>query len=279
MLPLLEKLTTGKTAALLSPDYEDLDDPRPRFDWQQVIHQRGIVYVGLHALSDSEAGAAVGNSMFADLVSIAGHIYKLGINDGLPENGDGKLPISLHCDEFNELMGDEFFPLINRSDGAGIEVTAYTQTISYIEARIASSAKVAQVTGNFNRIIMLRVRVNRTAKLLTSQLPEVDLYSKTLVSGYTDITNHEQGTDFTSNTQDRVSMVKMPMFTPADIINLPKGQAFALLEGGQLWKIRMPLPAAVKTNLTPDNLLKIAAEMRRSYRTSKVWWSGAAGAA
>ncbi|KAJ9430791.1 type IV conjugative transfer system coupling protein TraD [Pantoea sp. YR343] len=278
LLPLLEKLTTGKTAALLSPDYEDLNDPRPIFDWQQVIRQRGIVYVGLDALSDSEVGAAVGNSMFADLVSIAGHIYKHGINDGLPENSDGKLPISLHCDEFNELMGDEFIPLINKGGGAGIEVTAYTQTISDIEARIGSSAKAAQVTGNFNTLIMLRVRENRTAELLTSQLPEVDVYSKTLVSGYTDITNQEQGTDFTSNTQDRVSMVKTPMLTPADIINLPKGQAFALLEGGQLWKIRMPLPAADKTDLMPESLQKIAAEMRRNYRTSEAWWSGAAGA-
>ena len=30
LLPLLEKLTTGKAAALLSPDYLDMDDPRPR---------------------------------------------------------------------------------------------------------------------------------------------------------------------------------------------------------------------------------------------------------
>lgn len=127
-------------------------------------------------------------------------------------------------------------------------------------------------------LIMLRVRENRTAELLTSQLPEVDVYSKTLVSGYTDITNQEQGTDFTSNTQDRVSMVKTPMLTPADIINLPKGQAFALLEGGQLWKIRMPLPAADKTDLMPESLQKIAAEMRRNYRTSEAWWSGADGA-
>ncbi len=39
-------------------------------------------------------------------------------------------------------------------------------------------------------------------------------------------------------------MVAKPLLLPADIIQLPKGQAFALLEGGKLWKIRMPLPAA-----------------------------------
>ncbi len=31
LLPLLEKLTTGKTAALLSPDYTNMQDPRPIF--------------------------------------------------------------------------------------------------------------------------------------------------------------------------------------------------------------------------------------------------------
>ncbi|MBZ7626215.1 conjugative coupling factor TraD, PFGI-1 class, partial [Klebsiella michiganensis] len=80
LLPLLEKLTTGKTAELLSPDYQDIDDTRPIFDWEQIIRKKAVVYVGLDALSDSEVASAVGNSMFADLVSVAGHIYKHGIN-------------------------------------------------------------------------------------------------------------------------------------------------------------------------------------------------------
>ena len=84
LLPLLEKLTTGKIARLLAPDYSDLNDPRPIFDWMQIIRKRAIVYVGLDALSDAEVAAAVGNSMFADLVSVAGHLYKHGIDDGLP---------------------------------------------------------------------------------------------------------------------------------------------------------------------------------------------------
>lgn len=45
--------------------------------------------MGLDALSDPEIATAVGNAMFADLVSVAGHIYKFGINDGLP-NADEK---------------------------------------------------------------------------------------------------------------------------------------------------------------------------------------------
>lgn len=277
LLPLLEKLTTGKTAELLSPNYMDMEDTRPIFDWEQAIRQRAVVYIGLDALSDSEVASAVGNSMFADLVSVAGQIYKHGINAGLPVRADGKLAINLHCDEFNELMGQEFIPLINKGGGAGMQVTAYTQTLSDIEARIGSPAKAAQVSGNFNTLIMLRVRENRTAELLTSQLPEVEVFTKTLVSGHSDVADVEQGQDFTSSTQDRVSTIKTPLITPAEMINLPKGQAFALLEGGQLWKIRMPLPDGDKgDSLMPESLLTIAETMRRHYRTSEDWWSASA---
>ncbi|HAT1683753.1 TPA: type IV conjugative transfer system coupling protein TraD [Klebsiella oxytoca] len=274
LLPLLEKLTSGKTAELLAPDYLDMDDPRPIFDWEQVIRKRGIVYIGLDALTDAQVASAVGNSMFADLVSVAGHIYKHGMNDGLPAQKEGKLAINLHCDEFNELMGEEFIPLINKGGGAGMQVTAYTQTSSDIEARIGSAAKTAQVQGNFNNMIMLRVRENRTAELLTTQLPQVEIYTKTLVSGFSDAPDITSGQDFNSNTQDRVGTVKVPLLEPADIVTLPKGQAFALLEGGQLWKIRMPLPAGDKDDpLMPGQMAEVVEKMRQSYRSADGWWS------
>ncbi|MBG4730159.1 type IV conjugative transfer system coupling protein TraD, partial [Pseudomonas aeruginosa] len=145
LLPLLEKLTTGRISELLSPNYADLNDPRPIFDWMQVIRKRAVVYVGLDALSDTEVAAAVGNSMFSDLVSVAGHIYKHGVDDGLPGSlAGGKVRINLHADEFNELIGDEFIPMVNKAGGAGVQVTAYTQTMSDIEAKIGSRAKAGQ---------------------------------------------------------------------------------------------------------------------------------------
>ncbi|ELR7282766.1 type IV conjugative transfer system coupling protein TraD [Escherichia coli] len=278
LLPLLEKLTTGKTAELLAPDYLDMDDSRPIFDWEQIIRKKAVVYVGLDALSDSMVASAVGNSMFADLVSVAGHIYKHGIHAGLPGEGESKVPINLHCDEFNELMGDEFIPLINKGGGAGMQVTAYTQTSSDIEARIGNAARTAQVQGNFNNLIMLRVRENRTAELLTTQLPQVEIYTKTLVSGHQDTADVNADQDFTSSTQDRVGTVKVPLLEPADIVTLPKGQAFALLEGGQLWKIRIPLPAGDADDvLMPESIEKIAEEMRRSYHSGESWWRDGPG--
>ena len=269
----MEKLTSGKVAQLLAPNYSDLGDPRPIFDWMQVIRKRAIVYVGLDALSDAEVAAAVGNSMFSDLVSVAGHIYKHGIDDGLPwASANTKVPINVHADEFNELMGDEFIPMINKGGGAGLQITAYTQTLSDIEARIGNRAKAGQVVGNFNNVFMLRVRETATAELLTRQLPKVEVYTTTIVSGATDSSEIRGSTDFTSNTQDRISMSSVPMIEPSHVVALPKGQCFALMQGGQLWKVRMPLPAADPDEAMPEDLQQLAGYMRQHYTEAAHWW-------
>lgn len=273
LLPLLEKLTTGKIAQLLAPNYSDLNDPRPVIDWMQIIRQRAIVYVGLDALSDAVVASAVGNSMFADLVSVAGHIYKFGLDDGLPgDNPHVKVPINVHADEVNELMGDEFLPMINKGGGAGLQITAYTQTMSDIEARIGSRPKAGQVLGNFNNLIMLRVRETATAELLTKQLPKVEVYSSLLMSGATDTSDPSGNTSFTSNTVNRITAASVPMLEPSHIVGLPKGQAFALLEGGQLWKIRMPLPESDPGESVPKNIQNLAEYMRSQYVECGRWW-------
>ncbi|MGH8301836.1 MAG: type IV conjugative transfer system coupling protein TraD [Steroidobacteraceae bacterium] len=279
LLPLLEKLTTGKIAQLLAPNYADLSDTRPIFDWLQVIRQRAIVYVGLDALSDPEIASAVGNSMFADLVSVAGHLYKFGVDEGLPEaECAARVAINVHADEVNELMGDEFVPLINKGGGAGVQVTAYTQTLSDIEARVGTRAKAGQVIGNFNNLIMLRVRETATAELLTKQLPKVEVATTSLASGATDSSDPKAATAFVSNTQDRITLTSVPMIEPAHVVALPKGQAFALTEGGVLWKVRIPLPAPDPDEVLPENLKRLALAMRERYAgtgpSGEEWWEG-----
>ncbi|WP_145009903.1 type IV conjugative transfer system coupling protein TraD [Pseudomonas oryzihabitans] len=274
LLPLLEKLTTGRMAELIAPDYHDVNDPRPIFDWMQVVRKRAVVYVGLDALSDTEVAAAVGNSMFSDLVSVAGHIYKYGIDDGLPGEASSKVAINLHADEFNELIGDEFIPMINKGGGAGLQVTAYTQTLSDIEAKIGNRAKAGQIIGNFNNLFMLRVRETATAELLTNQLPKVQVFTATPASSASDAVNGK--TAFTSNTHDQLSATSVPMLEPAHVVGLPKGQCYALIEGGNLWKVRMPLPAVDPDEAMPKDLQELAEKMRKTYQvgqaTGSEWW-------
>ena len=181
-------------------------------------------------------------------------------------------PINLHADEFSELMGDEFIPMVNKGGGAGVQVTAYTQTLSDIEARIGNRAKAGQVIGNFNNLVMLRVRETATAELLTKQLPKVEVISTGSVSGATDASDPRSDTAFTSNIQDRLTASSVPLIEASHIIALPKGQCFALIEGGILWKIRMPLPVPDPDDVMPKDLQRLAAYMRERYTDAAQWW-------
>ena len=246
--PLMEKLTTGAVADLVSPDENEKEDPRPILDWLEVIKERRIVYVGLDSLSDTTVASAIGNAMFADLVSVAGYIYKFGVEE-LSSNPR----IALHADEFNELIGEEFVPLLNKAGGAGFQVTAYTQTWSDVEAQIGNRAKAGQVAGNFNSLIMLRVRELATAKMLVDQLPRVGVIGKSTSSGAGDASKVDSEIDFETSHADSLSKSDTPLVGPTELFTLPRGQAFALLDGGRLWKLRFPLPkpndALVPTSL------------------------------
>lgn len=271
LLPLMEKLCTGKTAELLSPDYTDIDDPRPIFDWQEVIRTGGIVYVGLDALSDPEVAAAVGNSMLADLTATSGNIYKEGVNVGLPTTIERR--VCLHADEFNELARDEFIPMVNKAGGAGFMVTAYTQTFSDIIVRLGSEAKAGQVSGNFNTVVMLRVRELETAQKLTEQLKQVEISHLMSVSRSSDSSNPDDKVHFTSSHEQRETTQRVDLITPNDLISLPKGQAFCLLEGGKPYKIRIPLPASTDLADIPSNFRDIAGKMQSRYTTSENWYA------
>ena len=260
--PLMEKLTTGPIADLISPQ-DDGEDHRPMLDWLDVIREGGIVYVGLDALSDTTVAGAVGNSMFADLVSVAGHIYKHGVSSDA-SSGDEKRRISIHADEFNELIGDEFIPLLNKAGGAGYQITAYTQTWSDVEARVGDRAKSGQVAGNFNSMLMMRVKEHATAEMLTRQLPKVEVYSVVSASSVSDSTAREPGVDFQSRNEDRLSVTEVPLLTPAELVALPRGHAFALLDGGNLWKLRLPLPDDDDAEM-PSSLSEVTAAMDEQY--------------
>ena len=269
LYPLLEKLTTGKMAALISPAYHDLQDARPIIDWMDVINQGGIVYVGLDSLSDHEVAGAVGTAMFADLTSVAGRIYKHGTDAG-QESSSTRRKLALHADEFNELVGDAFVPMVNKAGGADFQVSAYTQTWHDVEAKIGSKPKAEQIGGNFNTHIVLRVQDTETAEMLTERLPDVDIVTKLASSSATDTNDPTDFAEFASRNEDRISTEKAPMLSPADLVQLPKGQAFCLLDGGKLWKIRIPLTDESGDEFLPTSLDAMLAEMAHRYAGSQV---------
>jgi conjugative coupling factor TraD (SXT/TOL subfamily) len=266
LLPLLEKLTSGNVAKLLSPDYFDLNDTRPIFDWMQIVRGKKIVYVGLDAFSDSTVAAAVGSSMFSDLCSVAGQLYKFGVDNNQTDQSDKvQYRISVHGDEFNELVNEDVTTLLNKGGGAGLQMTLYTQTWSDVEAKLGNAAKAGQVAGNLNTLICLRVLEERTARFLTDKLPQrVPIYSLQPASSVSDSHQLGDGADFTSSNTDRLLTTEVPMLTPNDLLQLPKGQAFCLIEGGQLWKIRIPLPEDDMHDI-PQAIEQMAWLMQKKY--------------
>ncbi len=268
LLPLMEKLCTGKTAELLSPNYLDPHDRRPIFEWSEVIRTGGIVYVGLDALSDPEVAAAVGNAMLADLTAVSGRLYKSAASQGLINRA-----VNIHADEFSDLIGDEFVPMVNKAGGAGYQVTAYTQTWSDILARMSSPAKAGQVSGNFNTVLMLRVRELETAEMLTTQLKQVEIDQLTNISRATDSSEPDSEKHFTSTTEDRTTSQRVDLIHPADLTQLPKGHCFALLDGGKPYKLRLPLPDEHDLKHVPRDLALIADEMAAAYTTSAHWYA------
>lgn len=269
LYPLLEKLTTGRVAELISPDYGDAQDKRPIFTWADVVNRGGIVYVGLDSLSDYEVGGVVGNAMFADLTSLAGKGYKYGFQFGQSKSDTQAKArkVCIHADEFNELIGDEFVPMVNKAGGAGYQVTVYTQTWADVEAKIGSKPKALQIAGNLNTMFMLRVKTEDTADMLIRQLPEVTVPTKVLASSATDTNDPGDFAEFGSKSEDRLQSERVPMLTTNNLTTLPKGQAFGLIEGGQLVKLRFPMPDASGDGDVPQEIRDLAHSMKQIYKT------------
>lgn len=109
----------------------------------------------------------------------------------------------------------------------------------------------------------MRVRNEETARVLTEKLPRVRVFTKTAESRVTDNNEPETSVDFTSQNADRLMETEAQMLSPADVMALPKGQCFALLNGGRLYKLRMPLPG--RDRHIPSTLEQIRTERLANY--------------
>ena len=197
-----------------------------------AIKEKKVIYIGLDSLTNPNIAQAVGKAFLSDLVSTAGKIYK---------ESNSNYCLNLHCDELSEIIQDSFVKILNKAGGAGFQVTAYAQTIQDMEVALGSKAKAEVTEGNFNTLIMLRVKNEETANLLVKVLPQVGIVDHTQVSMVNDTAHGEDGVYFNTTNEDRVQTSSIPMIDINDIISLPKGQAFVLVNGGELYKLRIPM--------------------------------------
>lgn len=271
--PLLEKLTSGQLEMLMSPTEAEIKNGRKLLDWEQVIRQRSIVYIGLDAMADFTVAQATGNAMLSDLVSVGSRIYKHGTFGDIPGGDDESVTTWLYLDEVDAVAGDDsFMRMVNKIRGAGIGIVAASQTIQDWDVALNSTTKQKVVVGNFNNLIMFRVKNVETARMISEQAPKVSVLQLTDITSAHDTDNMLDGTFFKSSNEDRSTDTQVEMITEPMVMALPTGQAFASIEGGNLFKLKFPLRVKGYDKLLPDNINKMALEMEKRYRNGNDWY-------
>lgn len=272
VMPHLSKLTTGQVTELLSPDYEDANDPRPIMDLRKIIREGGIFYIGLDAQTDNAVSSATGNSFLAELLSVSGEIYNHGLEQGLAilpnKKPKGKGLLRLHVDEANEVFGSEFNPILNKSGGSGVMITAYTQSLNDVEVRLGDKARAGQALGNFGTIIIFRVRGEETGKYFVNQMPKVKIMTVLAESKVTDGQGDKADGQFKTSNSDSTSYDEVPLIPENAFLELPKGQAF-VFSGSKWYKVKMPL-LKPEPDL-PDNVHSMMRDLEKElgYRVTK----------
>ena len=273
LFPLLQKMSTGAIESILSPDYDDTTDARPVLDFETAIRMNQIVYIGLDSLTDTVVAKTVGAAMFADIKSLGGRIYNFGADQGLGQSGVKRrhARIRLHADEFAEIVGPAFVQILNKLRGAGFDITAYTQSRADVQVGLGDAARAAQAEDNFNTLVMMRVRSEETAEMLTGQMPEILVPTLTWDSGASD--SGTGGIGFTSNVKQRIGEERTQLVTPSNLFNLPRGQAFISTQGGRIFKVIFPMPSPPHVANAPKTVPEMAARLIQRYQSvgSEPW--------
>lgn len=246
--PVFDKINKTSASVVFSFDKQN---KLPVITLEQAIKEKKVIYFGLDAMTNKAMSEAIGKSLISDLVSVAGRIYK---------ESDKKHLVYCHCDEFSEIVQDEFVTLLNKAGGSGVRITSYSQTINDIASAFGSNRdKAKQLIGNFGSIGMLRVQNLETARIFTECLEQVTVRNSTPSSSASDRPDKENGELFNSFNTDTISEKKEYILSENELFSLPKGQAYFLINGGELYKIRIPLPKTEKG--TPNNMELIMKEV------------------
>lgn len=228
--PVFDKINKTSAGSVFS--WED-NEGLPIINLESIIKRKQVVYVCLDAQSNKAMAEAVGRAIISDLVSLCGRLYK--------ETPDPNRLLYLHADEFSEIVQDDFISLLNKARGAGVRVTAYTQTVNDLGVAFGSNSdKPKMLLGNFSNMIMMRVGNLDTARIFTECLEEIRARSTTPSTMSNDKADGH-GELFTTYNTDTISEQRTKLVIENDLFSLPKGQAMMLTNGGEVYKVRIPL--------------------------------------
>lgn len=234
LLPLLNMLTAEPLGELLSPDYRAESDPRPLMDSGQIIDAGQVVYIGLDSLTDSTVGSAIGSILLADLTAVAGEKY----NYARP----GEMStVNVLIDEAAEVLNNPMIRLLNKGRGAGFKLFVATQTFPDLVERMGSKEAAAQVAGNCNNVIALRLTDPDTQTMLSEKLGKTVIRQIMHTQGTSAMGSDRDPTNWSGNYGERLIETEAELFPGELFGKMPNLQYLMHTAGGRVVKGRVPI--------------------------------------
>ncbi len=230
LLPVMNMLTAGDLADLLSPDPEDMSDKREITHTAKMINARQVVYIALDNLTDGMVGSAIGSLILSDMTSVAGQRYNFGVHNE---------PVNLFIDEAAEVLNDPTIQLANKGRGSKFRLILATQTINDFAVKLGSTEKAMQMAGNFNNLISLRVIDPETQEFVTKNLHTTRV--KYIMQTQGSSSDSESPIITHGNLGERLMEEEMELFPPTLLGDIPDLEFVAKLAGGNFYKSRIPI--------------------------------------
>jgi conjugal transfer pilus assembly protein TraD len=237
--PLLTKLTTDDLRDLLSPDYDDIDDPRPIMDMKRIVEGNHIFYLGSDTMADESVGRAMATMVLADAASVAAEIYNY------EEPGHARRrEIHIFNDEAGDGLGNPAIQLANKGRGAGVFMWFLFQTFSDIVDRFSGNVhRAKKLIGNVNNLIVAATQDPDTMNLIMDKLGETSILIQGQSTGIGSKTE-DVGLEFSANSSTNISERDREIFPRSLLPSLPDLHYIGLFNRGELVKGRIPVLTA-----------------------------------
>lgn len=239
--PMLTKLTTDDLKGLLSPDYDDIDDPRPIMDMKRIVEGNHILYIGTDTLADESVGRAISTMALADASAVAAEIYNHG---GKDDQGIEPRRVHVVIDEWGDAVCAPVIQQANKGRGAGFFIWALGQTFSDLVDKFSGNvARAKRFIGNMNNLIVGATQDPDTMALIVDKLGETAIAIRSQSAGIGSKTE-DVGLEFSANSSMSISERNMEIFPRALLPSLPDLHYIGFFNRGELVKGRIPVLVA-----------------------------------
>jgi len=239
--PMLTKLSTDDLRGLLSPDYDDIADPRPIMDMKRIVEGNHILYIGTDTLADQSVGRAISTMALADVSAVAAEIYNHG---AASDTGEEPRRVHVLIDEWGDAVCDPVIQQASKGRGAGFFIWALGQTFSDLVDKFGgNTARAKRFIGNMNNLIVGATQDPDTMSLIIEKLGETTITVRGQSTGIGSKTE-DVGLEFSASSSTSLSEREKEIFPRALLPCLPDLHYLGFFNRGELVKGRIPVLVA-----------------------------------